>query len=54
MTRFIDVHSLVRLVDETGVPQFLEAEWPTPCATTFCAGASSTRRRAWPAIRTSA
>ena len=25
MTRFIDVHSLVRLVDETGVPQFLEA-----------------------------
>ena len=25
MTRFIDVHSLVRLVDETGVPQFLTA-----------------------------
>jgi ornithine cyclodeaminase len=23
MTRFIDVHSLVRLVDETGIPQFL-------------------------------
>jgi ornithine cyclodeaminase len=23
MTRFIDVHSLVRLVDETGVPEFL-------------------------------
>jgi hypothetical protein len=51
MTRFIDVHSLVRLVDETGVPQFL-GRWPTRCATTSCAGASSTRRRAWPAIRT--
>ncbi len=25
MTRFIDVHSLVRLVDDTGVPQFLGA-----------------------------
>jgi ornithine cyclodeaminase len=25
MTRFIDVHSLVRLVDETGAPQFLQA-----------------------------
>ncbi|MDH6591461.1 ornithine cyclodeaminase [Variovorax sp. TBS-050B] len=25
MTRFIDVHSLVRLVDETGVPEFLAA-----------------------------
>ena len=25
MTRFIDVHSLVRLVDETGVPEFLKA-----------------------------
>jgi len=25
MTRFIDVHSLVRLVDETGVPEFLTA-----------------------------
>ncbi|MGJ7583078.1 ornithine cyclodeaminase [Variovorax sp. RHLX14] len=25
MTRFIDVHSLVRLVDETGIPQFLTA-----------------------------